>query len=64
MELTDGHAFEDENDEAIFIMEVLCLAMRLPLVKRDVRKEQLLTLADLSLAVVEYIFDADIPRPC
>ena len=29
MELTDGYTFEDENDEAIFIMEILCLAMPL-----------------------------------
>ena len=29
MELTDGYTFEDENDEAIFIMETLCLAMQL-----------------------------------
>lgn len=30
MELTDGHTFEDGNDEAIFIMEIRCLAIQLP----------------------------------
>ena len=64
MELTDGYTFEDDNDEAIFIMEVLCLAMQLRFEKRDVRKKQLLTPGNLSPAVVDYIFDTDIPRPC
>ena len=64
MELTDGYTFEDENDEAIFIMEILCLAMQLRFEKRDVRKKQLLTQGNLSPAVVDYIFDTDIPRPC
>ena len=63
MELTDGYTFEDDDDEAIFIMEVLCLAMRLPFVKRDVRKKLLLTPGNLSPAVVDYIFDTDIPDP-
>ena len=48
MELTDGYTFEDENDEAIFIMEILCLAMQLRFEKRDVRKKQLLTPGNLS----------------
>ena len=64
MELTDEYTFEDDDDEAIFIMEVLCLAMRLHFVKRDVRKKLLLTPGNLSPAVVDYIFDTDIPRPC
>ena len=64
MELTDGYTFEDDNDEAIFIMEILCLAMQLRFEKRDVRKKQLLTPGNLSPAVVDYIFDTDIPRPC
>ena len=64
MELTDGYTFEDENDEAIFIMDVLCLAMQLRFEKRDVRKKRLLTPGNLSPAVVDYIFDTDIPRPC
>ena len=64
MELTDGYTFEDENDEAIFIMEILCLAMQLRFEKRDVRKKQLMTPGNLSPAVVDYIFDTDIPRPC
>lgn len=64
MELTDGYTFEDENDEAIFIMEILCLAMQLRFEKRDVRKKQLLTPGNLSPSVVDYIFDTDIPRPC
>jgi len=64
MELTDGYTFEDKNDEAIFILDVLCLAMQLRFEKRDVRKKQLLTPGNLSPAVVDYIFDTDIPRPC
>ena len=64
MELTDGYTFEDENDEAIFIMDVLCLAMQLRFEKRDVRKKQLITPGNLSPTVVDYIFDTDIPRPC
>ena len=64
MELTDGYSFEDDNDEAIFIMEVLCLAMQLRFEKRDVRKKQLLTPGNLSPVVVDYIFDTDIPKPC
>ena len=64
LELTDGYAFEDDNDEAIFIMEILCLAMQLRFEKRDVRKKQLLPPGNLSPAVVDYIFDTDIPRPC
>ena len=64
MELTDGYTFEDENDEAIFILDIRCLAMQLRFEKRDVRKKQLLTPGNLSPAVVDYIFDTDIPRPC
>ncbi|MBQ7872121.1 MAG: ATP-binding protein [Oscillospiraceae bacterium] len=64
MEMTDGYSFEDDNDEAVFIAEVLCLAMQLRFEKRDVRKKQLLTPGNLSPAVVDYIFDTDIPRPC
>jgi len=45
-------------------MEILCLAMQLRFEKRDVRKKQLLTPGNLSPAVVDYIFDTDIPRPC
>ena len=64
MELTGGYTFKDDNDEAIFIMEILCLTMQLRFEKRDVRKKQLLTPGNLSPAVVDYIFDTDIPRPC
>jgi hypothetical protein len=39
MDLTDGYTFEDDNNEAILIMEVLCLAMQLRFEKRDVRKK-------------------------
>jgi tetratricopeptide (TPR) repeat protein len=64
MELTDGYAFEDDNDEAVFVTEILCLAMQLPFMKRDVREKQLLTSGVLSPVVVDYIFDTDMPRPC
>ena len=64
MELTDGFSFEDKNDEAMFATDILCLAMQLRFEKRDVRKKQLLTPGNLSPAVVDYIFDTDIPRPC
>lgn len=64
MELTDGYTFEDDNDEALFITEVLCLAMQLRFEKRDVRKKHLLTPGNLSPTVVDYIFDTDISRPC
>ena len=63
MELTGGYTFKDDNDEAIFIMEILCLTMQLRFEKRDVRKMQLLTPGNLSPAVVDYIFDTDIPDP-
>ena len=39
-QLAEGLSFEDE---ALFIMEVLCFAMRLRFEKRDVRNRQLLT---------------------
>jgi len=64
LELTDGYTFEDDNDEAIFITEVLCLAMQLRFEKRDVRKKQLLTPGNLSPAVMDYIFDTVIPGLC
>ena len=62
MDLTDGYTFEDDNNEAILIMEVLCLAMQLRFEKRDVRKKQLLTPGNLSSSVVDYIVDTDVPR--
>lgn len=40
-ELTDGYTFEDDNDKAIFIAEILCLAMQLRFEPRDVRKRHL-----------------------
>lgn len=64
MDLTDGYTFEDDNNEAILIMEVLCLAMRLRFEKRDVRKKQLLTPGNLSSSVVDYVFGTNVPRPC
>ena len=63
-ELSDGFSFEDENDEAVFITDILCFAMQLRFEKRDVRSKQLLTPGNLSPAVVDYIFDSDMPRPC
>ena len=48
MDITDGYTFEDDNNEAILIMEVFCLAMQLRFEKRDVRKKQLLTPGNLS----------------
>ena len=63
-EMTDGFSFEDENDEAVFITDVLCLAMQLRFEKRDVRSRQLLTPGNLSPAVRDFIFDSDMPKPC
>ena len=63
-ELSDGFSFEDENDEAVFITDILCFSMQLRFEKRDVRSKQLLTPGNLSPAVVDYIFDSDMPRPC
>ena len=60
-QLAEGLSFEDE---ALFIMEVLCFAMRLRFEKRDVRNRQLLTPGNLSPAVVDYIFDTGVPKPC
>ena len=60
-QLAEGLTFADE---ALFIMEVLCFAMRLRFEKRDVRNRQLLTPGNLSPAVVDYIFDTSVPKPC
>ena len=60
-QLAEGLSFADE---ALFIMEVLCFAMRLRFEKRDVRNRQLLTPGNLSPAVVDYIFDTGVPKPC
>lgn len=64
MELADRDAFENENDKALFITEVLCLAMQLPYKYWDIREPQLLTSGNPSPVVVDYIFDTDVPRPC
>lgn len=64
VELTDGISFEDENEEAIFITDILCFAMQLRFEKRDARSKQLLTPGNLSPAVRDFIFDSDIPKPC
>lgn len=63
-ELSDGFSFEDNNDEAVFITDILCFAMQLRFEKRDVRSKQLLTPGNLSPAVRDFIFDSDIPKPC
>ena len=63
-ELAEGLSFDGENDEAVFIMEILCFAMQLRFEKRDVRNQCLLTPGNLSPAVVDYIFDTHVPRPC
>ena len=60
-QMAEGLSFADE---ALFIMEVLCFAMRLRFEKRDVRNRQLLTPGNLSPAVVDYIFDTGVPKPC
>lgn len=64
MDLTDGYTYEVDNNEAILIMEVLCLAMQLRFEKRDVRKKQLLTPGNLSSSVVDCVFGTNVPRPC
>lgn len=64
VELTDGISFEDENEEAIFITDILCFAMQLRFEKRDARSKQLLTPGNLSPTVRDFIFDSDIPKPC
>lgn len=64
VELTDGISFEDENEESIFITDILCFAMQLRFEKRDARSKQLLTPGNLSPAVRDFIFDSDIPKPC
>ncbi len=63
-ELTEGFSFEEENDAAGFITEVLCLAMQLRFEKRDVRHKQLPEPGSLSPRVMDYIFDTDLPRAC
>lgn len=63
-ELSDGFSFEDNNDEAVFITDILCFAMQLRFEKRDVRSKQLLTPGNLSPAVRDFIFDSDMPKPC
>lgn len=63
-ELSDGFSFEDNNDEAVFITDILCFAMQLRFEKRDVRSKQLLTPGNLSPAIRDFIFDSDIPKPC
>lgn len=63
-ELTEDFSFEDDNDAAVFVTEVLCLAMQLRFVKRDIRRKALNALGNQSPAVIDYIFDTEIPRPC
>ena len=63
-ELTDGFSFEEEEDFATFMTELLCFGMELPFVKRDVRKKALPKPGSLSPVVTDYVFDADIPTPC
>lgn len=63
-ELSDGFSFVDNNDEAVFITDILCFAMQLRFEKRDVRSKQLLSPGNLSPAVRGFIFDSDIPKPC
>ena len=63
-DLTEACSYEEEEDMAIFMMDVLCFAMELRFEKRDIRKKQLIATGSLSPVVVDYIFDTDIPRPC
>lgn len=64
MELTDGYTFKDDNDEAVFIAEILCFAMQLPFVKREVQENQIVTSSGVSPAVVGHIYDTKMPRLC
>lgn len=51
-------------DPAVFVTEILCFAMELHFEKRDVRKPALIPAGSRSPAVVDFIFSADVPRPC
>ena len=62
--LTEGFPFEDQNEEAVFITDVLCLAMQVKYEKRDIRSKSLLVTGSLSPAVQGYIYDSDMPKPC
>ena len=63
-ELTEGYPFDNDDEEAAFIMEVLCLGMQLPFIKQDIRKKQLPVPGSLSPLVADHIFDACVPSPC
>ncbi len=63
-DLTEEFSFEENEEQAIFMMEILCFTMELRFEKRDIRKKLLATSGNLSPVVVDYIFDTDIPRPC
>lgn len=60
----EGFLFEDQNEEAVFITDVLCLSMQVKYEKRDIRSKSLLVPGSLSPAVQGYIYDSDMPKPC
>ena len=62
--LTDGFSFDDENEEAVFITDVLCLAMQLHFEKRDIRTAELMVPGCLSPVVRDFIFGSGVPKPC
>ena len=62
--LTQGCPCQDDEEEAMFMAEVLCFSMERTFVKRDAKTKNLLTAGMLSPIVKDFIFDSDVPKPC
>jgi len=61
VQMTEGFPFEDEDHDAVFITEVLCLAIQLPFINQE---NQLHIPKNLSPSVTGYLHDTEVPNPC
>lgn len=63
-ELTEGYPWPTENEQAVFLTELLCFAMEQNFVKRDIRQKQIAAGGAASPVVRDYIYSGEMPRPC
>ena len=56
--------YRSADSRLLFLAKVISFGMERPFVKRNTKNQKLIAGGDLSPAVLDYIIDSEVPRPC
>lgn len=56
--------YRPADSRLLFLAKVISFGMERPFVKRNTKNQKLIAGGDLSPAVLDYIMDSEVPRPC